>query len=276
MPTSEQEFTERLAPLAGFWGFSTDQIRNSNRLDLNRNQLLEILSLPLLPSCQSDASSILKSLYTAANLYTTKCHGDKVHYRGLLEFSNICRNDCNYCGIRKGVKSNQINRYILNEETILETAKWSDKRQYGSIMLQSGDVDTPQRLKFLTRIIQRIVNETNLGVSLSVGELPDYAYQQLFEAGAKRYLLRIETSNPKLFARLHPPRQTFEARLDRLRALKRIGFMVGTGVMIALPGQTLADLVNDLLFFRTEDVDMIGTIAGFHDDNAALISTVSL
>lgn len=107
--------------------------------------------------------------------------------------------------------------------------------------------------------MKHITEETGMGVSLSVGELSDEYYQKLFEAGAKRYLLRIETSNPKLFATLHPPDQTFEARLDRLRALKRTGFMLGTGVMIGLPGQTREDLADDLLFFQREQVDMIGT-----------------
>lgn len=141
----------------------------------------------------------------------------------------------------------------------MEVARWSSKRGYGSIMLQSGEVVTQKRLRFLCRIIRRIVDETGMGVSISVGELPDEYYQQLHDAGAKRYLLRIESSNPDLFAKLHPqPQQTFEARLDRLRALNRIGYMVGTGVMIGLPGQTLNDLAEDLLFFWQENVDMIG------------------
>lgn len=147
---------------------------------------------------------------------------------------------------------------MLDEDTILEMAQWSGERQYGSIMLQSGEVQTKQRLRFLCHVIRRIVAKTGMGVSLSVGELPDEYYQQLREAGAKRYLLRIESSNPQLFQKLHPPNQTFEARLDRLRALRRIGFMVGTGIMIGLPGQTREDLADDLLFFRREDVDMIG------------------
>jgi biotin synthase len=149
-------------------------------------------------------------------------------------------------------------RYLLDESTIMEVAKWSADRGYGSIMLQSGEVETPKRLRFLCKVIRRIVEETGLGVSISVGELPDEYYQQLREAGAKRYLLRIETTNPTLFAMLHPPGQTFEARLDRLRALRRIGFMVGTGVMIGLPGQTREDLAEDLMFFQREDADMIG------------------
>jgi len=203
-----------------------------------------------------ETADIRHALYTAANVLATRYFDDKVHYRGLLEFSNICRNDCNYCGIRKSFK--KVQRYQLDEATILQVAHWAAERQYGSIMLQSGEVQTPQRLRFLCRVIERIVQETGLGVSLSVGELPDADYELLRKAGAKRYLLRIETSNPKLYAQLHPPEQTFEARLDRLRALKRTGYMVGTGVMIGVPNQTLTDLANDLLFFQREGVDMIG------------------
>ena len=155
--------------------------------------------------------------------------------------------------------NHKLKRYTLDEETIMDVARWSASRQYGSIMLQSGEVQTPQRLKLLTQVIERIVTETGMGVSLSVGELPDEYYQALFDAGAKRYLLRIETSNPELFNKLHPqPQQSFEQRLDRLRALRKIGYMVGTGVMIGLPTQTFEDLANDLLFFQREDVDMVG------------------
>jgi len=139
-----------------------------------------------------------------------------------------------------------------------DVAHWSASRQYGSIMLQSGEVRTEKRIDFLCKVVKRIVNETGMGVSLSVGELPDEYYERLRDAGAKRYLLRIETSNPELFAKLHPPEQTYESRLDRLRALRKLGFMVGTGSMIGLPGQTREDLADDLLFFHREDVDMIG------------------
>jgi len=239
LPRTNTELSERLSPLANLWGLSKNSSSfvtlngdpDQERLSfLTKEQLNAVLSLPLPDDQQGwkETADIRKALYTAANTATTNQFGDKVHYRGLLEFSNICKNDCNYCGIRKSFK---VPRYKLDEATIMEVAKWSAERQYGSLMLQSGEVVTPQRLRFLTKLIPKIIDETGMGISLSVGELPDEYYEQLRAAGVKRYLLRIETSNPELFASLHPPEQTFEARLDRLRALQRYGFMVGTGML---------------------------------------------
>jgi len=274
LPQTTAEAIQRLQPLTNFWGLQTPAApitNNDDNLDYSlldaiapttHEQLASILSLPLPgePGYDDESSNnnkaVLRSLYTAANLMSTKYNDDKVHYRGLLEFSNICRCDCNYCGIRASQKLE--NRYLLDEETILETAHWCAEKRYGSIMLQSGEVQTEKRIQFLCKVVRRIVEETNLGVSLSVGELPDEYYRQLREAGSKRYLLRIETSNPELFRKFHPLAQTFENRLDRLRALKATGFQVGTGVMVGLPGQTTDDLANDLLFFQNEDVDMLG------------------
>ena len=260
LPKSDIELQERIRPLADLWGIEASFLNADTPLfRLDKNQLLSILTLPLPGESgwgEDEVSSILKGLYTMANSVCTKHHGDKVHYRGLLEFSNICRSNCNYCGIRRSMKLHE--RYTLDEDTIMEVAKWSADRGYGSIMLQSGEVSTKKRVDFVSKVIRRIVEETGMGVSISVGELPDRYYQQLKEAGAKRYLLRIETSNPELFAKLHPPNQTFEKRLDRLRSLRRHGYMVGTGVMIGLPSQTREDLAEDLLFFAREDVDMIG------------------
>jgi biotin synthase len=268
LPKSPQEQSERLQPLADFWNTTPDDLISSSSFRPTKDQLTSLLSLPLPNEVEyydiqeSSASytfqQVLSSLYTAANVICTQYHDNKVHHRGLLEFSNICRCNCYYCGIRRGNKQHLLERFALDEDTIMSVARWCAEQQYGSIMLQSGEVVTSKRVNFVSKIVQRIVQETGLGISLSVGELPDEYYQQLRDAGAKRYLLRIETSNPNLFATLHPPEQTFEARLDRLRALKRIGFMLGTGVMIGLPGQTRQDLAEDLLFFLREDVDMIG------------------
>lgn len=256
LPKTAKERQERLQPLVDFWNMTSHSDLLQEPPALSAEQLASILALPLPGEAHADeAKPVLQALYTAANATTELHHGDKVHYRGLLEFSNICRCDCNYCGIRK---SRHQPRFTLSHASIMEAARWSALKGYGFMMLQSGEVMTPQRLKLLCTVVRQIVDETNMGVSLSVGELPDEYYQQLRQAGAKRYLLRIETSNSTLFASLHPPKQTFDNRLDRLRALRKCGFMVGTGVMIGLPGQTSQDMANDLMFFKQEDVDMIG------------------
>lgn len=189
--------------------------------------------------------------------------GNEVYYRGLIEFSNICHCDCYYCGIRQSNRA--IHRYEMDTEQVLEAARWCAERGYGSLVLQSGERTAPAVIDRIVETVRRIKQETRsdkqpqgLGITLCVGEQSSETYCRFFEAGAHRYLLRIETSNPALFAKIHPPGQTLETRIACLRSLQRIGFQVGTGVMIGLPGQTVDDLARDVEFFRDFDIDMIG------------------
>ncbi len=189
--------------------------------------------------------------------------GEKVFLRGLIEFSNICVNDCYYCGISKS--NLNIKRYTLNEEEILDSALWAAENGYGSIVLQSGERNDERFIDQVASIIEKIKKRTispslpnGLGITLCVGEQTLKDYKKLFDAGAHRYLLRIETSNPELYKQLHPPEQTFEKRLECLYLVKEAGFQLGTGVMIGIPGQDLTDLANDIEFFKSIDADMIG------------------
>jgi biotin synthase len=189
--------------------------------------------------------------------------GNKVYYRGLIEFSNQCANDCFYCGIRKS--NAKTKRYCLSLEKIVNAAKWCAQQGYGSVVLQSGERQDSAFVDFVEAAVKAIRNETvnetmpnGLGITLCVGEQSEMVYKRLFAAGAQRYLLRIETSNRTLFEKIHPSHQKYETRVEALRALKRTGFQVGTGVMIGLPGQRIEDLADDLLFFKEMDVDMIG------------------
>lgn len=189
--------------------------------------------------------------------------GEKVYLRGLIEFSNICVNDCLYCGIRKS--NNKIERYTLNESEVLECVDFAIKNKYGSIVLQSGERNDKKFVDFVCRLIEKIklkskseILPDGLGITLCLGEQKYETYKNFYEAGAHRYLLRIETTNPEIFARIHPPNVSFEKRKECLNALKEIGFQVGTGVMIGIPGQTIEDLASDLLFFKEIDADMIG------------------
>lgn len=189
--------------------------------------------------------------------------GNAVYYRGLVEASNVCRCDCFYCGICKSNAA--VNRYTLSADEILECARQCAAFGYGSIVIQSGERGDKRFLDDIEVVLRRIKLETRspelpdgLGITLSLGQQSRETYQRLYAAGAHRYLLRIETSNPKLFASIHPPEQTLEARLEALTVLRDAGFQVGTGVMIGLPGQTLDDLAADIEFFRELDVDMIG------------------
>ncbi|MDD3124879.1 MAG: [FeFe] hydrogenase H-cluster radical SAM maturase HydE [Candidatus Kapabacteria bacterium] len=189
--------------------------------------------------------------------------GSNVYLRGLIEFSNICTNNCNYCGIRKS--NHKVHRYQLNRENILQSAIMSMKSGFGSVVLQSGQRQDAEFVGFVCSIVREIKQITKsemlpngVGITLSVGEQSEETYRKFFDAGAHRYLLRIESSNPELYAKIHPGEMKFENRLHCLEVLKKIGYQIGTGVMIGLPGQTLEDLANDILFFKSIDADMIG------------------
>ena len=199
-------------------------------------------------------------LYQAAYEVKVREVGRKAYYRGLLEFSNRCRKNCYYCGIRAG--NSQVERFDMNKEEILRLAQWAYDNQYGSLTLQSGERGDPAFIDFIDDLLAAVkkIGGGGLGLTLCLGEQTDEVYKRWFDLGAHRYLLRIETSNPALYRRLHPDDavHSFETRLDRLRALKRLGYQLGTGVMIGLPGQTEADLADDILFFERVDADMIG------------------
>ncbi len=189
--------------------------------------------------------------------------GPGVYFRGLVEFSNICRCDCFYCGIRKS--NPKVERYFLSKQEIVNAARWCAKEGYGSFVLQSGEQHSEKFIKFVEDVLRTIKRETRserlpdgLGITLSVGEYDRETYQRFFDAGAHRYLLRIETTSPELFAKIHPPSQTLEKRKNCLNILKGIGFQTGTGVMIGLPEQTTDMLADDILFFRDSGIDMIG------------------
>jgi biotin synthase len=189
--------------------------------------------------------------------------GPQVFYRGLIEFANTCRCDCLYCGIRRS--RGDVRRYQLAPARIVVAARWCAEQGYGSVVLQAGERQDGAFVEALVETIIQIKRQTRssvlpqgLGITLCVGEQPARVYRRLRDAGAHRYLLRIETSNPALFARIHPPEQSFAARLACLQSLRECGFQVGTGVMIGLPGQTSEDLAADVAFFRQQDVDMVG------------------
>lgn len=189
--------------------------------------------------------------------------GNKVHFRGLVEFSNICVCDCHYCGIRKSNPA--IGRFFLTIDEVMQAAHWCAAQGYGSLVLQSGERRDEAFVEFVENAVRRIRAETRtakqpdgLGITLCVGEQSKETYARFKAAGAHRYLLRIESSSPRLYRQLHPASQSLAHRLQCLQWLREVGFQVGTGVMIGLPGQTLEDLADDILFFRSLDVDMIG------------------
>ena len=212
---------------------------------LNKEEIVTLLE------AQGDE---LESLFSAAAEMTRKYVGDEVHIRGLVEFSNFCGKNCDYCGLRRGNK--EAHRYRLSPQEIVEAAKEIEKQGIGTIVLQAGE-DAWYTGEKMAEIIKEIKKQTNLAVTVSIGERPKADYALWKEAGADRYLLKQEIVNQKIFAAIHPD-DVLEERIACLRSLKEIGYQLGSGFMIGLPGQTLEDIAEDILFLRNEGVEMAG------------------
>jgi biotin synthase len=199
----------------------------------------------------------LNELWQQADSARAAHVGDEVHLRGLVEFSNHCVRSCGYCGLR--ADNRDIGRYRMTAGEILDCARQAVDFGYGTVVLQSGE-DYGIEAHWLAGVIRNIKEQTSLAVTLSVGERSNDELQLWRSAGADRYLLRLETTNRELYDRIHPPR-TGQGRSDRIALLERlreIGYEVGSGVMIGIPGQTFDDLATDLQWFARLDLDMIG------------------
>ena len=223
-----------------------------DKKNLSRDDLIYLMKLVK----QEDLNKLYQKAYSIKEEYV----GKKAYYRGLIEFSNRCIKDCFYCGIRVGNKS--VDRFDMTKEEIIKMAKWAYENNYGSVTLQSGERQDEKFSKFITEIIKDIkeVSNNELGLTLCLGEQTEETYKEWFAAGGHRYLLRIETTNEELYKSIHPNNElhSFEKRVECLKLLKKIGYQVGTGVMIGLPNQTEENLVDDILFFEKMDIDMIG------------------
>lgn len=199
-------------------------------------------------------------LFETSAAIKTKYVGDVVYYRGLIEFSNICSKNCFYCGIRKGNKN--VSRYNLTDTEIIDAARFAYESNYGSVVLQGGELEGEAFTRRIEKLMREIkhLSDGKLGITLSVGEQSLDVYKRWFDAGAHRYLLRIESSNKDLYYKIHPHDDIhrFERRLQALLDLRTAGYQVGTGVMIGLPFQTLDILASDLLFMKEMDIDMCG------------------
>ena len=201
-----------------------------------------------------------KLLFEVAEQRKIKLVGNKVYYRGLIEFSNNCSKDCLYCGIRKSNKN--VFRYEATDKEILEASAFAWRNRFGSVVLQSGEISSSAFVNRVDRLVKGIKELSNkkLGITLSCGEQTRETYLRWRESGAHRFLLRIESSNRELYEKIHPDNahHRFEKRLKALELLKECDYQVGTGVMIGLPFQTVENLAEDLLFFQKIDIDMVG------------------
>lgn len=204
----------------------------------------------------SRTPALAQELFRRAVRLRRQYYGDDVYVRGLIEFTNHCRNDCLYCGIRRS--NRQAQRYRLTEEEILSCCREGYALGYRTFVLQGGEDPqfTPARLEALVRAIKTA--HPDCALTLSVGEHSRETYQRWFDAGADRYLLRHETANDAHYRSLHPRSMSPERRKRCLQDLKEIGYQVGCGFMVGSPGQTLEHLAEDLAFLQDFRPDMVG------------------
>lgn len=236
---------------------------------LNKDKLTKEDLLYLM---KTENNEEIQLIYDKAYEIKTKEIGQKVFYRGLIEFSNYCTKNCLYCGIR--LENQDVERFNMTKEEILDCAKWIYDNNYGSIVLQSGERQDPAFVDFVEDVLKEIkkLSSDELGITISLGEQSYETYKRWFDAGAHRYLLRIESSNRDIYESIHPKddNHSYDTRLKCLSDLKKAGYQVGTGVMIGLPGQTEEDLVNDILFYEKIDIDMIGMGPYIISDNTPM------
>ncbi len=218
--------------------------------NLTRAEMVYLLGLT--------APADVSALFHAAYQIKLRHIGPRVSLRGLIEMGNICAKDCLYCGLRKS--NSTVKRYRLDTESVIRQARWAYDAHYGSVAIQSGEIEGEQHTRQIEDILHAIHDFSGgkMGITLSLGEQSREVYERWKAAGAHRYLLRIETSNPELYARLHPCGHDFNRRSQCLDILHELNYQNGSGVMIGLPGQTLNDLAADIEFFHKKSLDMIG------------------
>lgn len=212
---------------------------------LSKNEIIEILS--------DTSEENNKKLFELADNLRKENVGDAVHLRGLIEFSNICRCGCKYCGLRSA--NSEIERYRIEKDKIIEIAEHAVDMGYKTIVLQSGE-DAYYTSELLVEIIKGI-KKLDVALTLSLGERSYDEYKAFKDAGADRYLIRIETTDKELYKKMHP-NMSFENRIRCLHDLKELGYEVGTGCLVGLPEQTIESLADDILFFKEIGADMIG------------------
>lgn len=192
-------------------------------------------------------------LYKRADEIRQKYLGDEVHLRGLIEFSNICRNNCMYCGIRRD--NRVVARYRMSDEELILSAKKAAEMGFKTIVMQSGEdmhFDTDR----MCRIVEKIKN-FDVAITLSIGERSYEEYKAFYNAGADRYLMRIETTDKQLYHELDP-QMSWQHRYECLLMIKEIGYELGSGIMVGLPKQSIESIAEDLIFLQNLGIDMAG------------------
>lgn len=223
-----------------------------NKPSLEAADLKKLLSV----NSEEERSVIIEKAAQVRSHYA----GNEIYLRGLIEYSNKCQKNCLYCGIR--ASNLNVSRFSVDFDQVLQCAEIAWKSGYGSIVLQSGERSSKEFVNQITDLLYKIKKLSNgeLGITLSCGEQSRETYQQWFEAGAHRYLLRFESANQDLYYQIHPDDKlhSFSNRMIALKNLRDCGYQVGSGMMIGLPGQSVDHLVDDLLLLKQLDVDMVG------------------
>lgn len=221
---------------------------------LRRERKLSAEEYKALLLCQD--AEVLDYLQRQAQEETLARFGNKIFIRGLIEISNRCRNNCYYCGIRKG--NGNVARYELTQDEILACCREGYQIGFRTFVLQGGEAPE-MKDEWLTEIVGAIRREfPDCAITLSLGERSRQAYERFFQAGANRYLLRHETHNGQHYRKLHPAEMSLAHRLQCLDQLKEIGYQVGTGIMVGSPHQTIDHLVQDIRFIEQFRPEMIG------------------
>jgi biotin synthase len=225
---------------------------------LSKEDPLSLEDLEILLSVKTEQEKEL--IFSRAVEIREQFVGNRLHLRGLIEYSNICRKNCFYCGIRKD--NQKVDRYTLGMEGALECARHAWQKGYGAVIIQTGERTDSYFIGEIGELIKKIKMLTggDLEIALSCGEQNPETYQRWYDSGARRYLLRFETSDVGLYYRIHPddPVHSFDNRIQAIKDLKKTGFFTGSGMMIGLPGQTIRHLAADLYMLRSLDVDMVG------------------
>ncbi len=242
------------AGLTGCGGLSAGGGSRGTAAPVDRDSLLAWL--------KEDDPEQLEELWREADQTRRRHVGDAVHLRGLIEISNHCVRQCWYCGLR--AENRVLTRYRMTQYEVLVCAEKALAYGYGTVVLQAGE-DYGLTREWVAELVRKIKGRTGLAVTLSLGERPEADLVAWREAGADRYLLRFETSDPALYTAIHPPgpRQSAAAshpsdRIALLLRLRELGYEIGSGIMVGIPGQTYASVANDILLFRDLDLDMIG------------------
>ena len=212
-------------------------------VQFEKNEIIKLLS----------DSQNREALLKRADEVRHQAVGDAVHLRGLIEFSNICRNNCLYCGIRKDNLSAK--RYRMSEEELILTAQKAAELGFKTIVMQSGE-DLHFNKDRMCRIIEA-VKKFDVAITLSIGERTFEEYKAFYDAGADRYLMRIETTDKDLYHKLDPL-MSWQHRYECLLMIKEIGYELGSGIMVGLPGQSIDSIADDLLFLQNLEIDMAG------------------